>query len=277
MARPHADTTNSTLTTSPGCVKARRDDIRAEIACQYRAQTRDTGAMSSSAGSPRFRYLDALTTAFVVVLLVSNLVAQKICQIGPIPISGATLLFPITYIFGDVFTEVYGFAASRRAIWLGFFGTALLYAMGAIVIALPGAPGWKNQQAFETVFGILPRILVASLIAFWAGEFANSYTMARMKLLTDGKMLWTRTVGSTVVGQAVDTVLVIVLTFGGTYTPKVLLKIIATGYLLKVVYEVLATPLTYAVIHWLKRAEQSDAFDRGVSFNPFAFGGDGRR
>ncbi len=165
---------------------------------------------------PRFRYLDALTTAFVVILLVSNLLAQKICPIGPFAVSGAVILFPITYIFGDIFTEVYGFAASRRAIWLGFFGTALLYLVGAATIALPPAPGWHNQQAFSTVFGIIPRILAASLIAFWAGEFANSYTMARLKLLTRGRALWTRTIGSTVVGQAVDTVLVITLTFAGT-------------------------------------------------------------
>ena len=131
-----------------------------------------------------YKYLDALTTAFVVILLVSNLIAQKICLIGPVSIgqwskgpfavSGAILLFPITYIFGDVFTEVYGYAASRRAIWLGFFGTSLLYVIGAIVIALPPDPGWKNEQAFSTVFGFIPRIFAASLIAFWAGEFAAS-------------------------------------------------------------------------------------------------------
>jgi uncharacterized integral membrane protein (TIGR00697 family) len=154
---------------------------------------------------------------------------------------------------------VYGFAASRRAIWLGTFGTALLYAMGVVVISLPGAPGWKNQQAFQIVFGFLPRIQTASLIAFWVGDFANSYTMARMKLLTNGKMLWTRTVGSTVVGQAADTTLVIIL----------------TGYGLKVAYEVLATPLTYAVVGALKRAEHSDAFDRNEDFNPFRFSAPG--
>ena len=228
-----------------------------------------------------YKYLDALTTAFVVILLVSNLIAQKICligpfsagglSIGPFAVSGAVLLFPITYIFGDVFTEVYGYASSRRAIWLGFFGTTLLYLIGAIVIALPSAPGWRNQQAFATVFGFIPRILAASLIAFWAGEFANSYTMARLKLVTDGRKLWPRTIGSTVVGQAVDTVLVITLTFGGIYPTRVLLNIIATGYALKVGYEVIATPLTYLVINWLKRAEQSDAFDRHESFNPFSF------
>jgi uncharacterized integral membrane protein (TIGR00697 family) len=223
--------------------------------------------------TPRFKYLDALTTAFVVILLVSNLVAQKVCQIGPFAVSGAVLLFPLTYIFGDVFTEVYGFAASRRAIWLGFFGTALLYLMGAIVILLPPAPGWKNQQAFATVFGFIPRMLAASLMAFWAGEFANSYTMARLKLLTDGRKLWTRTIGSTVVGQAVDTVLVITLTFGGIYPVRTLVNIIVTGYLLKVGYEVLATPLTYLVINRLKALEQVNVFDREADFNPFSFKG----
>jgi len=221
----------------------------------------------------RYKYLDILTTMFVVILLVSNLVAQKICMIGPLAVSGAVLLFPITYIFGDVFTEVYGFSSSRRAIWLGFFGTALLYLVAAAVIALPGAPGWKNQQAFAVVFGFIPRIVIASLIAFWAGEFANSYTMARMKVLTNGRMLWTRTVGSTVVGQGVDTILVITLTFAGRYPVRTLVNIIVTGYLLKVAYEVLATPATYFVIGRLKAAENSDPFDRDEDFNPFHLGG----
>lgn len=221
----------------------------------------------------RFRYLDALTTAFVVILLVSNLLAQKVIRIGPFSTSGAMVLFPITYIFGDVFTEIYGYTASRRAIWLGFFGTALLYAVSALVIALPADPEWHNQAAFITVFGFLPRILIASLIAFWAGEFANSYTMAKLKLITKGRMLWTRTVGSTVVGQAVDTTLVIVITFAGTFSPHKLVTIILTGYLLKVAYEVLATPLTYLVIGWLKRAEHVDTFDTHTNFNPFRFGG----
>ena len=219
----------------------------------------------------RYKYLDVLTTAFVVILLVSNLIAQKVCQIGPFAVSGAILLFPITYIFGDIFTEIYGFAASRRAIWLGFFGTILLYFMGAIIIALPAAPGWHNQEAFAIVFGFIPRILAASLVAFWAGEFANSYTMARLKLLTDGRKLWTRTIGSTIVGQAVDTTLVIILTFVGTIPLRTLVNMIVTSYFLKVAYEVLATPLTYLVINWLKKAEHADAFDRNENFNPFSF------
>jgi len=219
----------------------------------------------------RYKYLDVLTTVFVVVLLVSNLVAQKICMIGPFAVTGAVLLFPITYIFGDIFTEVYGFSSSRRAIWLGFFATALLYAISAAVIALPGAPDWKNQQAFTIVFGFIPRILAASLAAFWAGEFANSYTMAKLKLFTGGRMLWTRTIGSTIIGQGVDTVLVVTLTFGGRYPIRMIGNIILTAYLLKVGYEVLATPITYLVIAWLKAAEHADAFDRHVDFNPFSF------
>lgn len=219
----------------------------------------------------RYKYLDALTTAFVVILLVSNLVAQKVCLIGPFAVSGAILLFPITYIFGDVFTEVYGFAASRRAIWLGFWGTVLLYAVAKLTIMIPSAPGWHNQQAFETVFGFIPRILAASLVAFWAGEFANSYTMARLKLLTQGRMLWTRTIGSTIIGQAVDTTLVVFLTFGGVVPISVIGNMIATSYFLKVGYEVLATPVTYGVIHFLKKAEGADAFDWHENFNPFSF------
>jgi uncharacterized integral membrane protein (TIGR00697 family) len=204
-----------------------------------------------------YKYLDALTTAFVVILLVSNLIAQKVCLIGP---------------FGAGRWSIGPFAVSG-AIWLGFFGTALLYLIGAIVISLPSAPGWRNQQAFATVFGFIPRILAASLTAFWAGEFANSYTMARLKLITNGSKLWTRTIGSTVVGQAVDTFLVIILTFGGIYPVRTLLNIIATGYALKVAYEVIATPITYLVINWLKRAEHADAFDRHENFNPFSFAG----
>lgn len=230
----------------------------------------------------QFRYLDALTTAFVVILLVSNLIAQKLILIGPIPLgghlhipafttSGAMVLFPITYIFGDVFTEIYGYAASRRAIWLGFFGTALMYGVSALVIWLPSDPEFKHQDAFITVFGILPRILVASLIAFWAGEFANSFTLAKLKLLTKGRMLWTRTIGSTIVGQAVDTTLVIILTFAGTFTPHKLFQIIWQGWILKVLYETAATPVTYLVVNALKRAEGIDTFDTHTNFNPFRF------
>jgi len=160
-----------------------------------------------------FRHLDILTICFVVVLLVSNLIGPKVCQVGPLIISGAELLFPITYICGDIFTEVYGYAASRRAIWLGFGGMALLTFMGQFAVWMPPAPGWHDQEAFKTVFGLVPRFAVASLVAYWAGEFTNSYTLAKLKLLTKGRFLWTRTVGSTITGQFVDTVVIILIAY----------------------------------------------------------------
>jgi hypothetical protein len=185
-------------------------------------------------------------------------------------VSGAELLFPITYICGDVFTEVYGYAASRRAIWIGFFASALLAAMGAIAVALPPDPSWHNQRAFATVFGFVPRFVAASLVAYWAGEFANSLTLAKLKILTQGRWLWTRTIGSTIVGQAVDTTLVVFIAFVGQISWSAMGRLIVSAYLLKVIYETLATPLTYAVVEWLKRVENSDAFDTAVDFNPFA-------
>jgi queuosine precursor transporter len=218
----------------------------------------------------RYKYLDTLVLAFVVVLLVSNLVAQKVCRLGPLTISGAELLFPITYIFGDVFTEVYGYQASRRAIWIGFFASALLSAAGALAVALPPDPGWHNQQAFETVFGLVPRFVAASLIAYWVGEFANAFVLARLKVLTRGRWLWTRTIGSTIVGQGCDTLLVMVISFGGLVSNNTLIRLTLSSYLIKVVYETLATPLTYVGVAWLKRQEGVDVFDTQTDFNPFA-------
>lgn len=222
-------------------------------------------------GELRYKHLDTLVLTFVVILLVSNLVAQKICRLGPFKISGAELLFPVTYIFGDIFTEVYGYAASRRAIWMGFFAMALLSVLGGVVVLLPSDPAWHGQAAFASVFEFVPRIFLASLIAYWAGEFVNSYTLAKMKLLTKGRWLWTRTVGSTVTGQAVDTATVMVLAFWGRTSWGTMGQLILWAYLGKVAYETLATPLTYAVVARLKRVERSDAFDRNENFSPFIF------
>lgn len=219
--------------------------------------------------SARYRYYDLLVHVFVVILLISNLVGQKITAIGPFRISGAQLFFPLTYIFGDVFTEVYGYGASRRAIWIGFFASGLLAVMGMFAVWLSPAPGWHNQEAFAEVFHFVPRMIVASLAAFWCGEFANSYVMAKMKLLTDGRHLWSRTLGSTVVGQGVDTIVVMVLAFGGSIAPSLILNLIVSTYLGKVIYEALATPFTYLVVNFLKRREGVDVFDIGISFNPF--------
>ena len=210
----------------------------------------------------------------MVVLLISNLVGPKICQIGPLRPSAAEFLFPLTYICGDIFTEVYGYGASRRAIWFGFFAMTLLAVMGQIAVALPPAPEWKGQGAFATVFGLVPRFAAASLVAYWAGEFTNSYTLAKLKLLTGGRWLWTRTVGSTVAGQAVDTVVVVLVAFAGSQPTAMLARMVVSSYLIKVVVEVVATPVTYQVVGWLKRAEGIDAFDSQTNFNPFAWQGE---
>lgn len=217
----------------------------------------------------QYHYLDLLINMFVVVLLVSNLIAAKITQVGPLVFSAAQMLFPITYIFGDIFTEVYGYGASRKAIWIGFSASILLAILGLFAAYLPPAHAFHNQDAFKTIFGIVPRVIAASLVAYFAGEFANSFTLAKMKLWTGGKYLWTRTVGSTIVGQGVDTVLVMVLLFAGTQPPGLILQLILSGYLFKVVYEVLATPLTYAIVNFLKRAEGVDYYDRNTDFSPF--------
>lgn len=226
-----------------------------------------------------FRYYEILVNVFVVVLLISNLVGSKIVDFGalsifghilPIRVSGAQMLFPITYIFGDIFTEVYGYAGSRRAIWIGFFASGLMAAMSAFVVWAPPAPEWPNQHAFEVVLGVVPRFVLASLVAFWAGEFTNSYVMARMKLLTEGRHLWMRTIGSTVAGQLVDTLLVMLIAFGGHTPWKIIFSLVISGYTAKVLYEALATPVTYAVVNFLKRNEGVDVYDQGTNFSPFA-------
>ena len=222
-----------------------------------------------------YRHFDLLLAIFLVVLLISNLVGQKLCLIFGRVISGGQLLFPLTYIFGDVFTEVYGYAASRRAIWLGFIANGLLALMGLITVWLPPAPGWHHQEAFATVFYQIPRLIVASLVAYWCGEFTNSYTLAKMKLWTRGKMLWSRTVGSTVTGQFVDTMLLVAIGFAGTAPVGTLFNFFVTSYMGKVLYEVIATPATYAVVAFLKRTEGLDAFDYKSDFNPFHTGTNG--
>jgi len=219
-----------------------------------------------------YKYYDLLASIFIVVLVISNLVGQKICAFGPFRVSGAQLLFPITYIFGDVFTEVYGYGGSRRVIWIGFFSNAAMAILGNIIVALPAAPEWKNQEAFAIVFHQVPRLVIASLIAYWCGEFTNSFTLAKMKLWTGGRMLWTRTVGSTVTGQFVDTIVLVIIGFAGTAPWKTLVVLAVSAYVGKVVYEVVATPVTYAVVGFLKRSEGLDAFDYKSDFNPFHVG-----
>jgi uncharacterized integral membrane protein (TIGR00697 family) len=216
-----------------------------------------------------YKYLSTLLTIFVAILLISNVVGGKLVLIWGFKLGGANLLFPITYIFGDVFTEVYGYAASRRAIWLGFLCSGLLSAMGMIMVALPPHPEWHNQEAFATVFGFVPKMVISSLIAYWCGEFSNSFTLAKLKVITRGKHLWVRTISSTVIGQLVDTTVFLSLAFGTSLSFGSLMELIVTSYSFKVIYEVLATPLTYWVVNRLKKAEEIDAYDFETDFNPF--------
>ncbi|MER3472943.1 MAG: transporter [Armatimonadota bacterium] len=220
----------------------------------------------------QYRYLDIITVSFVVVLLLSNIVAVKpvrVLNLFQLDLDAGTLLFPISYIFGDVLVEVYGYARSRRVIWMGFGFNLFAALLFAIIVALPPSPEWQMQEAFATILGQTPRIVVGSLLAFWCGEFVNSYVMAKMKILTGGQYLWTRTIGSTMVGQAVDTVLFQTIAFAGVWETPLLLRVILWNYTAKVLYEALATPITYAVVGFLKRAEQEDYYDYDTDFNPF--------
>lgn len=228
----------------------------------------------------QYKWYELMVHAYVVVLLVSNLVGQKPTDFGTLRFlgfewqfvfSGAQLLFPITYIFSDVFTEVYGYGGSRRAIWLGFSASLLMGAFGLFMVWIPPAPGWpaEHQRAFEIVFGTAARGILASLVAFWVGEFVNSFVMAKMKVWTGGRWLWTRTVGSTVAGQAVDSLIVSFGLFAGTLPVRTILMMAGSGYVAKVLYEAAMTPLTYLVVGFLKRTEGVDVYDEGTDFNPF--------
>jgi queuosine precursor transporter len=219
-----------------------------------------------------FRHYEVLVHVYVVVLLVSNLVGQKLSAFGPFRVSGAQLLFPITYIFSDIFTEVYGYAGSRRAIWIAFLANLVMGLMGLFMVWMPAAPEWPaaHQAAFAIVFGAVPRMIVASLAAFWAGEFTNSYVLAKMKIWTGGRWLWTRTIGSTVAGQAVDSLIVTAVFYWGTVPLGTILVAAASGYTFKVLYEAAATPVTYLIVGGLKRSERVDLYDEGTNFSPFA-------
>lgn len=219
----------------------------------------------------RYRYLDVITATFVAVLIVSNIAAIKAVKLPftIIEIDGGTLLFPISYIFGDILVEVYGYARSRRVIWMGFGANLVASLTFALVAALPAAPGWEFQEQFVTILGQTPRVVAASLLAFICGEFVNAVIMAKMKILTQGRHLWTRTIGSTLVGQAVDSMLFSLLAFAGIWPRELLFKVIIWNFLFKVGYETLATPLTYLIVNRLKKAEREDFYDHHTNFNPF--------
>ena len=226
----------------------------------------------------RFRYFDFVMAAFVTVLLLSNVLgAGKVAVvelpgIGTWPFGAGILFFPASYVIGDVLTEVYGYARARRCIWAGFAALLFMAFMAAVVVALPPSPDWEGQAAYEAVFGQVPRIVFASIVAFWAGEFANSYVLARMKIWTQGRHLWTRTIGSTVVGQGIDSLIFYPLAFYGVWDNATLLVVLGTQFALKVAWEALLTPVTYAVVGFLKRREGVDVYDRGTDFSPFKAG-----
>ena len=224
-----------------------------------------------------YRYYEFVMAAFVTILICSNLIGPaKIVQVE-VPLAGAlvfgagVLFFPISYVFGDILTEVYGYARARRVIWAGFAGLAFASFMAWVVVKLPPAPFWENQAAYETAFGITWRIAGASMIAYFCGEFANSFLMAKMKLLTAGKWLWTRTIGSTLVGEAVDSALFYPLAFygAGIIPDDKLPLIMLAQFVGKVAVEVAFTPLTYLIVGFLKRAETEDYYDRDTRFTPF--------
>jgi hypothetical protein len=221
-----------------------------------------------------YKYIDLVTAAFVAVLLISNIASTKILGFevqgfGELPLDGGTFLFPLAYIFGDVLTEVYGYKRSRRVIWTGFFWLVVMVLLLAIVDSLPSSNAWGLGPSFHAILGQTPRIVVGSLIAYFAGEFSNSFILAKMKVGTNGRWLWARTIGSTLGGQALDTVLFVLIAFGGTMPNPDLTKLVITNYVFKVGVEVLFTPITYQVVNFLKRAEHEDYYDRDTNFNPF--------
>jgi uncharacterized integral membrane protein (TIGR00697 family) len=224
-----------------------------------------------------YRYFTLITGLFVAVVLISNVASSKWLHLGPFVFDGGTILFPLSYIFGDILTEVYGYRRSRQVIWIGFGCALLMAVVFAIVGKLPPAPGWENQEAYQRILGTTPRIVAGSVIAYFAGEFSNSLTLAKMKIYTRGRWLFSRTIGSTIVGEGVDTVLFVMIAFAGTLPWQLLSAGIISNYIFKVGVEVVLTPATYAIVRSLKRAEQTDVYDYGTNFNPLAVFGSSRQ
>lgn len=222
-----------------------------------------------------YRYFDWILGIFVAVLLISNIVSVKAIQLTipfihwHISFDGGTLLFPFSYIFADVLTEVYGYERSRRVIWSGFFGLVLMAFVVWLVGIIPPDPLWTEQPAYQSLLMTAPRIALASIVAYFVGEFSNSYILSRLKILTQGKHLWIRTIGSTVVGQFVDTMLFVFIAFWGVWEPALIYTVLISNYIFKTSYEIIATPLTYLVVNWLKRKEAEDHYDYDANYNPF--------
>jgi uncharacterized integral membrane protein (TIGR00697 family) len=223
-----------------------------------------------------FKYYDFVMAAYVCVLLCANLIGPaklstvQVPVIGSITFAAGVLFFPISYIFGDILTEVYGYARDRRCVWAGFAALAFAALMATVIVALPPASNWDGQPAVRAIFGSTWRIIAASIIAFWCGSFVNSFVLAKMKLLTDGRMLWTRIIGSTLCGELVDSALFYSIAFYGVWTNDRVIQVLLTQYVLKSVWEIVMTPVTYRVVAFLKRTEQEDYYDRLTDFTPFS-------
>lgn len=226
------------------------------------------------------RYFDFVMVGFVVILLLSNVIGAgkraviDLPFIGSWPFGAGILFFPVSYVIGDVLTEVYGYGRARRCIWAGFVAMLFMVFMSWVVVKLPPDTGWTGQAAYESVFGQVPRIVLASICAFWAGEFANSLVLAKMKVWTQGRHLWTRTIGSTVVGQGVDSLIFYPLAFFGApdWPADAMLKVMASQFILKVSWEAILTPITYLVVGFLKKREGVDVYDENTNFSPFRTG-----
>lgn len=211
-----------------------------------------------------------ISSLFVMCLLISNVIAGKLISLWGIILPAGAILFPITYIFGDILTEVYGFKKSRLIIWIGLAANIFMALVFTAVIKLPYPSFWKEQTAYATVLGMTPKLVIASLIAYFVGEFCNSALLSKVKVITNGKWLWFRTIGSTAIGEGVDTVIFISITFGGIVPNSILLQMIIMQYLFKLIYEIICTPLTYIIVGWMKKKEGVDTFDRNVKYNPFS-------
>jgi uncharacterized integral membrane protein (TIGR00697 family) len=209
-----------------------------------------------------------IAAIFVTCLITANTIAVKVISLGPFILPAAIVIFPLSYIFGDILTEVYGYRWARRVIWLGFFCNLLFVLFAWVGQILPPAPFWKGQEAYESILGYTPRLLAASFVGYLVGEFANSFVLAKMKILTRGRWLWSRTIGSTIVGQGLDSLIFITLAFIGT--PSFVIIMVLYHWLAKTVIEAMATPFTYAMVNFLKKKEAIDTYDYQTNFNPFA-------
>ena len=244
--------------------------------------TGETERLEGTAGATaRFRYYDLVMAAFVAILLLSNIIGASKPSYIPLPdgsqwsFGAGVLFFPVSYVIGDVLTEVYGYARARRVIWTGFAALLFMAFMAWVVVKLPPADGWPGQEAYEFVFGNSWRIVLASMTAFWAGEFANSFVLAKMKVWSGGKHLWMRTIGSTFVGQGLDSLIFYPLAFWGLagWPPELLWQVVLSQWAIKTAWEALLTPVTYAVVGFLKRREGLEVFDTDTDFSPFAKSG----